>query len=286
MQFWDPATGKKDASSPYATRRAPIRYLGAVAPGWRTTWRPETEKAPMVVREWENGQGAGRMRKADKVRVRCLAFSPDGKTLAIGGSKDIRLWDWKGNRKDRQLGDFSGRVWCGSGFRRTAGGSRPPCIRKACASGTRTKFEEKYGDSPGNTTFAFFPTAKRVVTLTPPGWCATWFGKGGWANLRTAPIAQVSLLRGRQRGHGIRPGARRFWDPETGKDHSPPVPSGLSDHDPPDRFPPRRQRSGVRFARRRRPRLGCGNRQGCENASPRDRVAPPEAPPILHASRP
>jgi WD40 repeat protein len=52
-------------------------------------------------------------REAHKLEVLCVAFSPDGETLASAGRDDtIKLWEVKTERLTATLKGHSGEIWC------------------------------------------------------------------------------------------------------------------------------------------------------------------------------
>jgi WD40 repeat protein len=93
VQLWDAATGK------------PLQALGAKAQWGQPAFSPDgkllaalAEKTAVALFDVAGGKQLAGL-DAPPAEVSCLAFAPDGRTLAVGGD-DLRLWDITA-RKDR-----------------------------------------------------------------------------------------------------------------------------------------------------------------------------------------
>lgn len=88
-----------------------------------------------IIRPWDAATGELVWEKP-QVTGRELAFSPDGKMLAIGGyyNQVITLWDLERDEEIRELPQTPAR----SAFPRTAGCSPPRAATRSCGCGARS----------------------------------------------------------------------------------------------------------------------------------------------------
>ncbi len=117
VAVWDPGTGKRLASCPGHTKRA-----------WAVVFSPDGKLLASAGSDnaysgdlglWDSVTGKEVLRVEDKVlRVepRCIAFTPDGKTLAVGGRGEICLWDVAGAKPLEPISEDAGAYIVRMGF--------------------------------------------------------------------------------------------------------------------------------------------------------------------------
>jgi WD40 repeat protein len=83
LLFWDPRTGRRTS-----TRPIPVTDAFALSPdgGWIAT-ADEDDGVRLVDAE------AGKVHRTIEKGTNSVAFSPDGRTLAVGGQRGLSLWD-------------------------------------------------------------------------------------------------------------------------------------------------------------------------------------------------
>ena len=161
--------------------------------------------------------------KGDKAPVHHLAIRPDGKTVAICCGAVIRLWDWKSDAKDRQLGDFPDgveRIWFSPDGRWLAAALYKEGLRVWETEGLK-----EVRRFPGEHDVCFYPDGKRLVSLDTGEVRDVVSGKqvGQWEDCAHCQALDFSADGKEVMGYAL--GRVRFWDPDTGKDHSPPAPA-------------------------------------------------------------
>jgi WD40 repeat protein len=220
MHFWDPATGKKASDR--------IETTGYHFEPWAFStdekWLASASRIPPVlVRERKTGKVLAEW-KGDGTRILDVAFSPDGKTVAVCCVNGIDLWDWNGNGAARRRGDLpidevGGLRFSPDGRWITAS------VYKEGLRVWEAKDWKEVRRFEGVNDVRFFPDGKRMVsTDTGVIWdiesgkqlgkfedCAHCLALGFSADGRTAT------------GYAL--GRIRRWDAETGKDQSPPAPT-------------------------------------------------------------
>jgi RNA polymerase sigma factor (sigma-70 family) len=219
VHFWDPATGKKVP--------AHIQVLGYPFEPWALSpdekWLASARREPPVqVRDRKTGKVVAEW-KGDGTRVDHLAFSPDGKTLAVCCGSAIHLWDWTGRREARRLGDFAEpveRVWFSPDGRRLAA-----AVGKEGLRIWETNRWAEVQRIAGAHDVRFFPDGKRLVsTATGVVWDVL-SGKqvGRWESCAHCLALDFSPDGRTATGYAL--GRIRRWDADTGKDRSPPAPT-------------------------------------------------------------
>ena len=147
VRYWDAATGKK-APAQLQTPDDPLAtWSGVSALSPDEKWLATVWQQPQVVgvRDQKTGKLLAEW-KGDGEHVGCLAFAPDGKTLAICDRKAIYFWDWKSDRKASRVGDLpedvqrlrfspDGRLAAATIYiPKACGSGRPKDGRKCCES--------------------------------------------------------------------------------------------------------------------------------------------------------
>jgi WD40 repeat protein len=158
MHFWDPATGKKAASSIEASGYHFEPWALSPDENWITC---ASREPPVVVLDRKTGKVVAEW-KGDGTRVDHLVFGPDGKTVAICCGNAIHLWNWKGNGGPRRLGDFQEnieRLWFSPDGRRIAAAVYKEGLRVWEANELKEvrRFE-------GEHNIRFSPDGKRIVS--------------------------------------------------------------------------------------------------------------------------
>jgi RNA polymerase sigma factor (sigma-70 family) len=220
IHYWDPATGQK----------APAARQGASYPFEAWAWvlsadeqwvASAGQQPPVVVRERKTGKELARWKgKAD--RIDHLAFSPDGKTLALCGENGIRLWDWQGKAPDRSLGDFPKHVqglWFSPDGRWFAA-----AIYKEGLRVWKTRGLTEARRFPGESDIRFLPDGKSLVsTTTGVVWdVSSGERRGRFENCQHCLTLEFSADGRTATGYAL--GRIRQWETATGKDQSPPAP--------------------------------------------------------------
>src|SRR5262249_52513114 len=98
IRLWDVASGKQL----YSLGTTSLCF--DLAPDGKTM---ATGSFEGLVRLWDlsNNKELAVLAHSSKPQFSCLAFSPDGKWLAAGGTHDMRLWDVE---RRKQVHDFTG----------------------------------------------------------------------------------------------------------------------------------------------------------------------------------
>src|SRR5260370_23223678 len=102
MHFWDPATGKRASDR--------IEETGYLFEPWAFSpddkWLASASREPPVlIRERKTGKVLAEW-KGDGSRINDVAFSAEGKTVAVCCGNGINLWDWNGNGDARRIVDL------------------------------------------------------------------------------------------------------------------------------------------------------------------------------------
>jgi WD40 repeat protein len=226
LHFWDPKTGKK---APHRIEALDYDFEPwAISPNekWLAT---ASRNPPVVVRDLKSGKRLAQWHGAGS-RVSQLAFSSDGRTVAIGCENTVYLWDWTNDREIQKL-EVAGaeRIWFSPDSRWLAasnsGGVRvweterftevqhfkdPPLARSST------------GAYPHD--IRFFPDGNKIVSLiTGTIWevasgkeCGRFDDCEVCRMLEFTPDGKTAI--------GFALGCIRTWDAATGKDLTPPAP--------------------------------------------------------------
>jgi WD40 repeat protein len=218
MQLWDPATGKKAAG--YAEQRVRPMASGVLSPDESCFASARQEPSVAV---WERKTGKVLAQWKGPSRVYQLAFSPDGKTVAVGSGTAVHFWNWKGDGKARLLDNFPDgveRLWFSPDGRRIAAAFYKEGLRV-----WETESLKEVRRFKGEHNVCFYPDSKRIVSLeTGTIWDAATGEKRGQLEDCTDCVALDFSANGRElMGYAL--GRVRFWDAANGKDHSPPAPT-------------------------------------------------------------
>jgi WD40 repeat protein len=217
MQFWDPRTGKK---APHEIRLVGYHFEPwALSPDEKLLASASREP-PVLVRDLETGAALARWEGTGK-RIDRLAFSADGKTIAVCSGGAIHLWDWKARRAPRRLADLPEdveRVWFSP-----AGKWLAAAIYKEGLRVWETARFTEVRRFPGEHDVRFFPDGKRLVSAATG---AVWDLASGkrvgqfedWANCVALEFSRDGKI---ATGYAW-PRIRR-WDADTGKDRSAPA---------------------------------------------------------------
>jgi RNA polymerase sigma factor (sigma-70 family) len=219
VHFWDPATGKQVP--------AHLQVLGYPFEPWALSpdekWLASARREPPVqMRDRKTGKVLAEW-KGNGTRVDRLAFSADGKTLAICCGSAIHLWDWTGQREARRLGDFAEqveRIWFSPDGRWFAAAVWQEGLRI-----WETKRWTEVRRIAGEHDVRFFPDGKRLVsTATGAVWDAI-SGKQVGRFENGAHCLALDFSADGRIATGYALGRIRCWDADTGKDRSPPAPA-------------------------------------------------------------
>jgi WD40 repeat protein len=219
VQFWDPKTGKKavapfqvleDRFDPWALSADEKLLVSA-------SWEP-----PVVVRERKTGKVLAKW-NGERTRLSRLAFSPDGKTVAIGTENSVYLWDWQANREVGKLSDFPKqsvlRLWFSPDGRWLAAAIFNEGLRvwdtKRLTEGHRIQ---------GEYDVRFFPDGKRLVSATTGKIWDVATGKQVGRVENCAHCLTLDIAADGRSVAGYALGRFRRWDADTGKDRSPSAP--------------------------------------------------------------
>jgi WD40 repeat protein len=218
MRFWNPATGKKENASADGSARPMATW--AISPD-ENCFVGARQESPVVV--WERNTGKVLAQWKAPSRVYQLAFSPDGKTVAVGSGTAVHLWDWKGDGKVRLLDNFPDgveRLWFSPHGRWIVA-----AIYKEGLRVWDTENLKEVRRFKGEHNIAFFPGGKRLVSLeTGTIWDIATGEKKGQLDDCANCVALNFSADGREiMGYAL--GRVRFWEAATGKDHSPPAPA-------------------------------------------------------------
>jgi WD40 repeat protein len=218
LRYWNPATGKRADAS--ADRPARSMATWALSPD-ESCFAGARQKPPVVV--WERKTGKVLAEWKGDGRVDPLAFSPNGKTVAFCCGTVIHLWDWKGDGKDREWGNFPDgveRLWFSPDGRWIVAALYKEGLRV-----WDTESLKEVRRFKGEHNICFYPDGKRFVSLdTGTIWEMTTGEKRGQLEDCTRALTLDFSADGRDiMGYAL--GRVRFWDAATGKDHSPPAPS-------------------------------------------------------------
>jgi RNA polymerase sigma factor (sigma-70 family) len=216
IQFWDPATGKKKA--------APLFAIGYPFEPWALSrdekWLASAGREPPVrVRDRKTGKILGEW-KGDGTRINQLAFSPDGKIVAISCGKTIHFWDWQGQRETRHLGDFPEdvlRLWFSPDGKWIAAAIWNEGVRVW----ETTEFTE-VRRLLGEQEVRFFPDGKRLLSTTTGMVWDVASGKEGPRFENCGPCLTLDFSGDGKTVMGYMAGRIRRWNAATGKDQSAP----------------------------------------------------------------
>ncbi len=223
MQLWVPTTGKKVAGS--------FQVLGDLMEPWALSVDERLLVSasigpPVAVRDRRTGKILAKC-MGDGTRICSLAFSPDGKIVAIGTGGAILLWDWQAKREASQLSNaprpnISGilGLWFspdGRWFAAALGGE-----------GLRIWDTKRWAEAlrlAEETNIRFFPDGKKIISVNTGKIWDIARGKqiGRLENYADCVALDISADGRSVTGYAM--GRIRRWDAVTGKDRSLPAPS-------------------------------------------------------------
>jgi RNA polymerase sigma factor (sigma-70 family) len=217
MQFWDPATGKKAPGGVQVSEYHFEPWALSLDEQWLVS---ASRQPPVLVRDRKTGKVLAQW-KGDGARIDRLAFSPNGKTVAIACAKAIYFWDWQGTRATRRLGDFPEDVLRLSFA--PDGKSVAAAIWKEGVRVWETTGLTEVRRFPGEQEIRFFPDGKSLISTTTG---VVWDLATGKERARFENCADCLTLDFSLDGKtvmGYRAGRICRWDAATGKDQSTPA---------------------------------------------------------------
>lgn len=217
MHFWDPVTWKKMPRQIQATDYHFEPWAISSDEKWLAC---AGRNPPVVVRELKTGQQLATWHEVES-RIQGLAFSADGKMLAISCDKAIHLWDWREKRQIRRLSGFPEDVVSlqfSSDGKWLTGAIYNEGLRVWETAGLTEVRRLKDG-------VRFFPDSKKVIA-TATGVIrdiASAKEVGRFENCKDCQTLEFSA--DGKTATGYAHGRIRRWDAASGKDLTPPYPA-------------------------------------------------------------
>jgi RNA polymerase sigma factor (sigma-70 family) len=207
-------TGKKLGSVPV---RAGQPYRAALAPGGKVVAATINEGKKHVIRTWDVATGTERQLLEHDRHDEAIAFSPDGKLLAVGGGMDeaLRVWDVATGTLLHRMG------------RRTDYGLAFSPDSKTLAAWCDDRAVRLWDMTTGKEQAAFRTTCSSCLAFAPDGKVLAGGGPNGlvlWdvaarKELRQIPAGRVWALAFAPDGKtlAVNGGSIQLWDVVTGK---------------------------------------------------------------------